>query len=438
MEFLLEKLSESPTKSYNDFANDRLLNRYTTILLGFLISISTFGQFYSSPINCWVPAELKRYEKFINKYCWINGTYYADSKYELDVLSLTYKQENLLFYYQWVSIYLVLIAFSFYFPKAVWHFLSYYIFDYDLFNLVMPVQMPIRELPDKFYSFQYLSSIILPNGINNMAITVRLNQKYKHINSKRDFKNYSKSIYLTSDTSSFLKNLFNRLNNSTLILSYIFIKILIFGITIVIFFAMNSFMTTQTNEFFYFKLAFNHFFSGDSEINDHHSKVFPKVAVCEVRIKENDAVTTNHLYTFECVLPYNLFNEKIYLILYLWVTLLLIPISFLELFKWSKLFLFNETKSNYDFIIKHLKFCKYFDSKKDGFLLQLFIQYYIYSNGFFLIRLLESNSNYVLVSEFISYLWENFKAKNAQNDIKKLDLKHSKLNLNLNYDSIEK
>lgn len=419
MKFFVEKLSEVSSKSYNDFANDRLINRYTTFLLGFLLTLSTFGKFYSSPINCWIPAELKRYEKFINKYCWINGTYYVDSKYELDGLSISNKQENLLFYYQWVNIYLLFMVFCFYFPKAVWHFLSHYILDYNLYNLIIPFQIPTHILPDKSRNFEYLSSIILPNRIKNLKIISDLNRKYSIYNSKTGYKDYSKSIYLTSETNSSISSILHRLKYSSLVLSYIFIKFLIFVIVLGIFFTMNSIMSTQTSEFFYLKEVLVHFFSGDSELNKHHSKFFPKVAVCEVRIKESNAIATNHLYTFECVLPNNLFNEKIFMILYLWITLLLIPVTIFELLKWCKFLLYRETNSNYKFLVNHLKKCRYYNPRKDGFLMQLFIQYYIYSNGFFMIRLLESNSNYIIISDFVSYLWENFKVRILQNESKK-------------------
>lgn len=436
MKFLVEKLSEVSTKSYNDFANDRLINRYTTFLLGFLVTLSTLGKFYSSPISCWIPAELKRYEKFINKYCWINGTYYADSRYELDVLSLSYKQKNVLFYYQWVTVYLLFMIFCFYFPKTIWHFLSHYILDYDLYNLIIPFQIPARDLPDKSRNFEYLSSIILPDRIKNIKKITNLHRKYNCFKSDTNYnyKDYSKSIYLTSDNNSNTSSILYRLKNSSLVISYVFVKFLIFGIVFGMFFSMNSIMSTHTNEFLYLKEAFAHFFSGESELNAYHSKVFPKVAVCEVRIKESNAIATNHLYTFECVLPYNLFNEKIFLILYLWITLLLIPVSIFELLKWCKFSLYRETNSNYKFLVKHLENCKFYNPKNDRFLLQLFIQYYIFSNGFFIIRLLESNLNYVIISDFVSYLWENFKTKIFENNFKmKKNYSSSKFKLNLKF-----
>lgn len=57
----------------NDFFIDRLSHRHSTKILIVFVILATFKRFFTSPINCWVPAELKRYEKYINKYCWIKG-----------------------------------------------------------------------------------------------------------------------------------------------------------------------------------------------------------------------------------------------------------------------------------------------------------------------------------------------------------------------------
>lgn len=89
--------------SDNDFFSDRLSHRHTTKIVVVFILLATLKRLFSSPINCWVPAELKRYEKYINRYCWIKGTYYVDQHYDLNAFTVEARSESLLQYYQWVA-----------------------------------------------------------------------------------------------------------------------------------------------------------------------------------------------------------------------------------------------------------------------------------------------------------------------------------------------
>ena len=120
----------------NDFFADRISHKFTTNLLLIFILLSTFRRFYTSPINCWVPAELSRYAQFMQQYCWLKGTYYVDQTYDHNMLSITARNENVLQYYQWVYLFLSIQALLFSLPNIFWSTMTQKIFDYDLVNFV--------------------------------------------------------------------------------------------------------------------------------------------------------------------------------------------------------------------------------------------------------------------------------------------------------------
>jgi hypothetical protein len=63
-------------------------------------------------------------------------------------------------------------------------------------------------------------------------------------------------------------------------------------------------------------------------INGHgwtvaNSKYFPKVTLCDFKIREIGNPNKSHRYTVQCVLPINLFNQQIFTVIWFWYIILL-------------------------------------------------------------------------------------------------------------------
>jgi len=132
------------------------------------------------------------------------------------------------------------------------------------------------------------------------------------------------------------------------------------------------------------------------------NKVFPRVTMCDFTIRQ---MANLHQFTIECTLPINLFNEKIFLFIWIWLVLVTF-INFLSLLFWlSSLFTISRTAyvNKYLFISERMR-RRPCDKKH----LRCFTEYYLRQDGVFLIRMLSKNTSDVVVSEVVCKLWDHF------------------------------
>ncbi|KAF7258810.1 hypothetical protein EG68_04485 [Paragonimus skrjabini miyazakii] len=134
---------------------------------------------------------------------------------------------------------------------------------------------------------------------------------------------------------------------------------------------------------------------------------FPRVTYCEFETKKTGK---NYRYTLQCVLPLNLFLEKVYVFLWFWMIFVGL-LTVYSLFKWlSRL---SIPQSRYDFVHKFLipwKFpigCEQLDRQ----IFKMFVETYLDRNGVFILWLVSTSVNELVTGELISALWDLFKEK---------------------------
>jgi hypothetical protein len=147
------------------------------------------------------------------------------------------------------------------------------------------------------------------------------------------------------------------------------------------------------------------------------SKRFPRVTLCDFHIREIGIV---HRYTVQCVLPINLFNEKIFLILWFWI-LLLSAFNIGDFISWllriirvdnrsayvrRKLAMKNASKESTDDPMRLEK--NRFEEKR---LSKRFVRDYLQEDGCFALRLLARNGQDIIVGEIIDQLYQHFRTK---------------------------
>jgi hypothetical protein len=85
----------------DDFLIDRLSYKFTSAILCLFAVLCGAKSTYSVPITCWIPAQLKRYEKAITAYCYANNTYYVPDDRRVPSTA-DERYESLIIYYQWL------------------------------------------------------------------------------------------------------------------------------------------------------------------------------------------------------------------------------------------------------------------------------------------------------------------------------------------------
>jgi len=127
-----------------------------------------------------------------------------------------------------------------------------------------------------------------------------------------------------------------------------------------------------------------------------------------------------HRYTVQCVLPINLFNEKIFLFVYFWM-MFIAALTAYSLALWIVRFAVGNGRRRY--VKRHLRFVdKLADDHDRRVTARKFVHEYLGEDGVFILRLVAHNTNTITVTEFVVALWDNYKTKpmvvkGAPNDV---------------------
>jgi len=312
-------------------------------------------QYVGEPLQCWIPAEFPgTWEKFSETLCFIENTYYANGTIPTNKAD---RQKAELRYYQWIPFIFALQALICYMPKAIYKFL---------------------------YSF------------SDVRFEELLNQAYK--NTKKG-KNTNDEL-----TKEFMEQRKRRQQRSGwskgsyLAVIYIVMKIL-FVIEIVVNLSLLNYFIGTTDLLWGWKILVNLVSGVHWQDNGH----FPRVTFCDVTVRDVGQVRT---HTIQCVLMMNMFIEKMYIILWVFMFIAFI-VSILNLIGWIFRLL---SKGSIRRLVKDsLKSQQKTISNGEA---EDFIRQYLQMDGVLLLRLLDSNVGYVKMADLVVTLHRQYLQKN--------------------------
>ncbi|KAL3854766.1 hypothetical protein ACJMK2_014015 [Sinanodonta woodiana] len=360
---------------------DRLNHVYTVVLVVIFALFTGGGQYVGEPIQCWCPAHFTgTYVAYTKSYCWIKNTYYTPM-HETIPLDEKERERREITYYQWVPIILLFMAFLFKVPNMFWRMLS----GYSGVNLNKIVDMTGTTQigdPDKRdttvkHIAMYLDRWLEHNREYHWNILVRMRQKA------------SKFCFLC-----------NKREGTFLTGLYLLTKVLYVANIVSQFFILNAFMGG-----FYSMWGFEAIDSLAREYEMKESLRFPRVTLCDFKIRQLQNIQP---WTVQCVLPINLFNEKIFLFLWFWYILVAVCTCGNFIFWiWRTFFRMNRSR----YIRKYLKIGEKMHGDSDRKLCQKFADTHLRDDGIFVLRLVGKNSSDILLTDLVGHMWEIYREK---------------------------
>ncbi|XP_056011297.1 innexin unc-9-like [Ostrea edulis] len=349
---------------------DRLNNIIVPFfLVVFAVYIGTEYLFSGPPIHCWCPAEFTdTHVDYVHHFCWIRNTYYVPLTQP--IVEEARKNEEVV-YYQWVSIILLFMALMFKLPSVFWR----------LFYKDSGIQ--IDTISQTAAQSQCMSWDERNQTVKNIAC---------------DFQRWARVRAPRQRGLKYLKSLFSKRSGSYIVSLYFVQKCLYCANTIGQFFLLDAFLGHD----FYLQYGTD-FFSGSVGNSTMGLARFPRVTMCDFNVRQLQNLPR---WTVQCVLPLNMYNEKIFV--FLWILYALVAfLTSANLLLWIWRLMIHRNRVAY--IQKFLMNCegKTKDPTKEKHI-QSFIQKQLHLDGIFVLRIAERNTGAVFIMDLVQELWAVF------------------------------
>lgn len=299
-------------------------------------------------------------------------------------VNINEREDRQLTYYQWVPLILLFQALLFKAPNLLWRIL-HGTSGVNLDKLCELAEKTQYGSPDDrkktiehiaYFMDRWLDS----NRIYHCNFVVKTRQKFAKICccfcGKREG-TYLSGLYLT-------------------------IKVLYLVNIIGQFFMLNSFLSTDFGIYGFQVMQHFNEYGAFKE-----SPLFPRVTLCDFSIRQ---MTNLQRFTVQCVLPINLFNEKIFIFLWFWFVFVAVLAS-ANMISWLYYLIYR--RNNAAYVKKYLKLSATPLINNDKKQYRNFADNYLRSDGVFVLRVIGKNSTDLVLTDLVKQLWKIFKEKPA-------------------------
>uniref|UniRef100_A0A7E4V9U2 Innexin n=1 Tax=Panagrellus redivivus TaxID=6233 RepID=A0A7E4V9U2_PANRE len=368
----LQKIVENLKPRYDDDGIDRLNYAYTTGLFAALIVIIGAKQYVGEPLQCWIPAEYKgSWEMYIESYCFVENTYHVNPTAP-GIPDQTERHKTELSYYQWVPMVLTLQLLMFMLPKAFWAAMSWR----SGFN----VRSVIGQSKSAGGKNAVVSDETGEKAAREAADYIELVVLFNNVRKDKCFGFFPPALH-----------------QRFLTITYLVYKFLNCVNSIGQLYLMNHFLNTSYT------------FWGIGILTDvlsdrtwKESGHFPRVTYCDF-MRRDDTSGRPMDAIVQCVLMINMFNEKIYILIWFWFVILsmLNIINFIFWAVTSNLFAYRN-----GFVEDRLSFCRVSYHPAS---IRSFTESYLPPDAITALRLIRTNAGNRVAAQIVKIMYENWK-----------------------------
>lgn len=294
-------------------------------------------------------------------------------------------------YYQWVPLMLLLQAMMCYLPSVIWA-MNNHRPGLDMNRMVLLVsgmESINPDIRDKSISFI----------CKHFDRALAYQREYRRSRYRRCLQAMAKHICFP----------IGRIYGNYLTSLYVFVKLLYIGNAFGQLWLMNKFLTDGRDTYYFYGFDV---LKTVLKNKQPETFLFPRVTLCDFKIRQMQNV---HDYTLQCTLPVNLFNEKIYIYLWFHMSLVLIlSVYGLVQLIWQ---LFSTNCQSY--ITRYLKVLHKVKRKTEALevrSIRHFVEDYLRPDGVFVLRVISKNTNDIITTEVIGALYDYYKSSHSQSN----------------------
>lgn len=371
------------SKSLNEDNVDRYNHVITSIFLLACLTLTILYDYFEETVICWTPPQFKdSWVQYTRKICWVSNNYFA-SMSEKDLATADMQE---VVYYQWTPYILAMQTALFSLPFMFW----------KESNRTCGVNM--NGIARTAKDLEYESPENRARGIRSIS---------KHIDRYLiHYKSFKTGLCssLTAELAGFGFLCGKRYGNY-LTMRYLFSKLMYIGNVCLQLYLLNKFLGTD------------YYIYGVEALKDianngtyRECSRFPRIGLCDFEIR----TLSNNLehYVVQCAMPVNIFNEKIFLLIWFWLWIIGI-VNIASTLSWIQTMFASDQR---DFFKDHLHTLDIYDRTKDKKKLNSFINNYLRQDGHFVIRMLELNSSDMVTTDVIGALWIRYNQYHKQDE----------------------
>ncbi|CAD5224488.1 unnamed protein product [Bursaphelenchus okinawaensis] len=364
----------------DDDIADRMNYLYTpNMLLAFSVLIS-FKQFGGRPLECIFPSKFSgSLQEYAENLCWSEDTYFVPPDTHVATIKAPDRihPDRRLSYYQWVPFFLLFQAACFRLPSFLWKCMS------------INSGLRIHEI---------VSRALDPANMEEQTRQRNVEVLGGHISSVLKFQRHIQRrnimIYRT----------FKVLNitYSACFISYMYLitKAMYMINVITQLYFMNKFLETDKYTWYGFEVI-SDLVRG---INWERSGFFPRVSICDFDVR---SVAQIQKYSVQCVLVINIFNEKIFILLWFWYTLLTF-VTIGSFVYWFFVVAFPCFGRWYVATNLELNQQEEIDVKRHQKNVKKFVNEYLKQDGVFVLRMVSMHAGIIFGTELVMNLYKIF------------------------------